>query len=115
MPFDEQLAERIRKRLGKRRGLTEKKAFGGVAFLLNGNMCCGVRGSELIVRLAPEATDAALKQPHTRLFDLSGGRPMKGWLLVENAGLARAAALGKWVATGVKYAESLPAKGREGA
>jgi len=60
--------------------------FGGIAFLLNGNMCVGVHKSELIVRLAPEATDAALAQPHTRRFDLTG-RPMKGWILVEQAGL----------------------------
>ena len=109
MAFDEQLATRIRKRLGKRPGLLEKKMFGGLAFLLHGNMCVGVHGQELIVRLDPAATDGALKQPHTRVFDL-GGRPIKGWLLVRPAGLKDAAALARWVKTGVTYASSLPAK-----
>ncbi len=109
MAFDDKLAERIRKQLGKRLGLTEKKMFGGLAFLLNGNMCCGVHGQELIVRLDPEQTDQALKQRHTRIFDLSG-RPMQGWILVQSEGLTSEAALGKWIQTGVKYASSLPAK-----
>jgi len=109
MAFDEQLAGRIRLSLGRRKGLTEKKMFGGIAFLLNGNMCCGVHRTEMIVRLAPEATDHALTDRHTRLFDLTG-RPMKGWLLVEPAGLTTDAKLGKWVAVAAKYAGSLPPK-----
>jgi len=83
--------------------------FGGIAFLLNGNMCVGVHKSELIVRLASEDTDAALAQPHTRRFDLTG-RPMTGWILVEPAGLKTAAKLSKWVQVAAKYAGSLPAK-----
>src|ERR671919_2342678 len=110
MAFDDALAARIRKQLGKRAGLAEKQMFGGLAFLLNGNMCCGVHGKEMIVRLDPAETDRALKERHTRVFDLSGGRPMKGWILVQAKGLATAAALGKWVKTGVAYAASLPAK-----
>ncbi|MBI4419871.1 MAG: TfoX/Sxy family protein [Gemmatimonadetes bacterium] len=109
MAYDEQLAERIRKRLGKRAGLVEKKMFGGIAFLLRGNMCCGVHGQEMIVRLPPEDTAKVLAQPHTRRFDLTG-RPMKGWLLVEPNGLATDAKLGKWVAVAATYAGSLPAK-----
>lgn len=109
MAFDDKLAERIRKQLGKRRGMTEKKMFGGLAFLLNGNMCCGVHGLELIVRLHPEQTDQALSQRHTRIFDLSG-RPMKGWILVQPKGLTTGAALAKWIQTGVEYASSLPAE-----
>ena len=84
--------------------------FGGLAFLLHGNLCCGVHGQEMIVRLDPADTDGALKQPHTRVFDLSGGRPMKGWILVQPAGLARADGLAKWVTTSLKYAASLPPK-----
>ncbi len=110
MAFDNKLAERIRKRLGKRAGLTEKKMFGGIAFLLNGNMCCGVHGQEMIVRLDPEETDKALSLRNTRVFDLSGGRPMKGWILVQPKGLATEDALAKWVGVAVKYASSLPAK-----
>ncbi|MCI0353682.1 MAG: TfoX/Sxy family protein [Acidobacteria bacterium] len=109
MAFDDKLAERIRKRLGKRAGLAEKKMFGGIAFLLRGNMCCGVHGQDMIVRLNPEQTDKALSEPGTRLFDLTG-RPMKGWILVEPTELATDAALGRWVGVATKYAESLPAK-----
>ncbi len=110
MAFNDELATRIRKRLGKRPGLTEKRMFGGLAFLLHGNMCCGVHGQEMIVRLDPEDTNRALKQPHTRVFDLSGGRPMKGWILVQPPGLARSDGLAKWVTTSLKYAASLPPK-----
>ena len=110
MAFDENLAARIRNQLGKKKGLTEKKMFGGVAFLLNGNMSCGVHGAEMIVRLASDDTDAALKQNHTRIFDLSGGRPMKGWILVEPQGLKTDKALAKWIETGINYAASLPPK-----
>jgi hypothetical protein len=109
MAFDEKLANRIRSSLGKRKGLTEKQMFGGIAFLFNGNMCCGVHQTELMVRLAPDETSKALAEPHTRRFDLTG-RPMKGWILVKPAGLTTDAKLGKWVAVAVKYAESLPAK-----
>ena len=109
MAFDEGLAQRIRKHLARQKGLTEKKMFGGLAFLLNGNMCCGVHQRELIVRLDPARTDSALAEPHTRVFDLSG-RPMEGWILVEPAGLADEAALKKWLGLGTKYAASLPRK-----
>lgn len=109
MAFDERLADRIRGSLGRRKGLVEKKMFGGVAFLLNGNMCVGVHKADLIVRLAPEETDAALAQAHTRRFDLTG-RPMKGWILVKQGGLKTDAQLRKWVQVAAKYAGSLPAK-----
>lgn len=109
MAFDEKLAERIRRQLGKRRGVIEKRMFGGLAFLLNGNLCCGVHGRELIVRIAPADTDRVLQQPHTHIFDFTG-RPMKGWILVRPAGLATEATLRKWIQTGMKYAGSLPAK-----
>ena len=109
MAFDETLAQRIRQRFGKRNGLTEKKMFGGIGFMLGGNMACGVHGQDMIVRVDPEETDKALSEPHTRRFDLTG-RPMKGWILVEPKGLAKDADLGKWVGVGAKYAESLPPK-----
>jgi len=109
MAFDGELADRVRKRLAGQKGLTEKKMFGGLAFLLNGNMCCGVHWHELIVRLDPAQTDSALAEPHTRIFDLSG-RPMNGWILVEPAGLAGEPALAKWLRLGTKFAASLPEK-----
>lgn len=108
MPFDEGLANRIRRSLGRRKGLVEKKMFGGVAFLLNGNMCVGVHKSDLIVRVPPEETETVLAQPHTRRFDLTG-RPMKGWILVQGPGLTEVA-LNKWVDLATTYARSLPAK-----
>jgi TfoX-like protein len=109
MAFSEDLAARIRRQLGKRAGVVEKRIFGGLAFLVNGNMACGVHGQELIVRLDPLDTDRALQQKHTHIFDLSG-RPMKGWILVRPAGLTRTDALAKWIKTGVTYAGSLPVK-----
>ena len=109
MAYDESLAERIRKQLGKSKGLVEKKMFGGLGFLLNGNMACGVSGSEMIVRLDPAKTDEALARPHTHVFDLSG-RPSKGWILVKPEGIATEAALAKWIKIGVDYAASLPPK-----
>jgi TfoX/Sxy family transcriptional regulator of competence genes len=107
--FDEQLAARVRTRLGKPAGLAEKKMFGGIAFLLHGNMCCGVHEHELIVRLDPGQTDNALAEPGTRRFDLTG-RPMKGWILVAPEALVTDAALGRWIDLSTRFAESLPAK-----
>jgi TfoX/Sxy family transcriptional regulator of competence genes len=109
MAFDEELAARIRKRLARRAGVSEKKMFGGLAFLLNGNMCCGVHKREMIVRLDPNRTAEALSQPRTRIFDLSG-RPMKGWILVELSGVADDDALAKWLRLATTYAATLPAK-----
>ena len=76
MAYDEALAEHVREALSGRGGLSERKMFGGIGFMLNGNMAVGVHGDELIVRIAPERTDEALAQPHTRVFDMTG-RPMK--------------------------------------
>jgi hypothetical protein len=109
MAFDEKLTERIRNLLGKRTGLAEKKMFGGMAFLLRGNMCCGVHGKDLIVRMDPQETEQALSEPHTRVFDLTG-RPMKGWILVGPKGLVTDKQLEYWVGGASKYAGSLPAK-----
>jgi hypothetical protein len=107
--FDAKLADRIRQRLGKRKGLTEKKMFGGVAFMLGGNMACGVHGDDMIVRVDPDETELLLGEPHTRRFDLTG-RPMKGWILVAPQGVADDAGLGKWAGIGATYAASLPPK-----
>ena len=109
MAFDEKLAERVRRHVGKRNGLSEKKMFGGLAFLLHGNMSCGIHGNELIVRIDPAKTESALAEPGARIFDMTG-RPMKGWLLVDAAGLEGETALGKWVRRGLDYAASLPKK-----
>jgi len=82
MAFSEALAERIRQGLARLKGVEEKKMFGGVGFLLNGNMLVGVWKNSLIVRLGPDSYDDALLEPHVKEFNITG-RPMKGWVLVE--------------------------------
>jgi TfoX/Sxy family transcriptional regulator of competence genes len=109
MAFDEKLAARIRAHLGKRTEVAERKMFGGITFLLQGNMCCGVHRDTLIVRVGPEEARRALAEPHTRVFDLTG-RPMKAWVLVEPKGLAAGAQLERWVDRAANYAGSLPPK-----
>jgi hypothetical protein len=109
MAYDEGLATRVRDLIGERSGVTEKKMFGGLAFLLHGNMACGVRGDDLIVRVAADASDAALAEPGTRPFDLSG-RPMNGWILVGPDGHGEDDDLRRWVGRGVAYADTLPPK-----
>jgi TfoX/Sxy family transcriptional regulator of competence genes len=107
--YDEGLATRVRDVIGDRPGVDEKKMFGGLAFLLNGNMACGVRGDDLMVRVAADAADAALREPGARLFDMTG-RPMKGWLLVAPDGHAEDDDLRRWVDRGLAHAGSLPPK-----
>lgn len=109
MPFDDALADRVRQLVSSTPGLSEKKMFGGLVFLINGNMSLGVHASELIVRIDPTETDSALARPGVRIFDLSG-KPMKGWLLVSSTALGGKKALASWVARGLAYARSLPAK-----
>jgi TfoX/Sxy family transcriptional regulator of competence genes len=111
MAYDEDFAHRIREQLADQDGVTEKAMFGGLAFLLRGNMTVGIsNGGELMVRVGPDATDDALSQPHTRLFDMTG-RPMKGWILVAPEGFKTKRQLGVWVSLGVQFASSLPPKG----
>ena len=109
MPYDTKLADAVRKHIGSMEGVVEKKMFGGLAFLVNGNMSVGIHGDELIVRIEPESTDAALTKPGVRIFDITG-RPMKGWLLVGGPGITSPSSLKKWIRRGIEYASSLPAK-----
>lgn len=109
MAYDEGLAERIRARLGVHPDIAEKRMFGGIAFLYRGNMAVGISGSDLMVRVGPEHTDAALAQPGTRVFDMTG-RPMRGWILVDSSVLAEDDVLGRWVDEGHAFAASLPPK-----
>jgi TfoX/Sxy family transcriptional regulator of competence genes len=109
MAYDAVLAERVRRLTPKGRGFAEKKMFGGVGFLLHGNMCVGVWKENLIVRVGPEAYDEALEQPHVCEFDITG-RPMKGWVMVEPAGLHRESELAEWVERAVAFVSELPAK-----
>ncbi|WP_406464898.1 TfoX/Sxy family protein [Streptomyces sp. NBC_01622] len=109
MAYDEGLAERIRERLGADPDITEKRMFGGIAFLRSGNMAVGVTGDDLMVRVGPDATDAALARPGTRIFDMTG-RPMRGWIVVAGSAVAEDEALGEWIDEGRAFAASLPPK-----
>jgi TfoX/Sxy family transcriptional regulator of competence genes len=108
MAYDDALAERVRDRVGDQLGVTEKKMFGGLAFLTHGNMTVGVRGDELIARIDPDATDAALAEPGVRPFDITG-RPMRGWILVAGKALDDAV-LDRWIERARGYVATLPAK-----
>jgi TfoX/Sxy family transcriptional regulator of competence genes len=88
---------------------TEKKMFGGVCFLVNGNMACGVYGDGLIIRVGKASYDEAMRKPHVRPFDLTH-RPMKAWVFVDPPGYADEDALKSWVAIGIDFAASLPPK-----
>jgi TfoX/Sxy family transcriptional regulator of competence genes len=110
MAYDDALAQRVRGMLKGNEGIAEKKLFGGVAFLLNGNMAVGVNKNDLIVRVEAEDHEQHVSQKHVRTFDLSGGRPMKGWLLVAPAGVKAQQDLQTWVQRGLAYAGSLPKK-----
>ena len=109
MAYDEDLAARIRDELAPVADIAEKKMFGGISFLLNGNMAVGVIGDEMCVRIGSEGFDELLAQPGARIFDFSG-RPMKGWLMVGAAGLDNETSFARWVERGVAFAGSLPAK-----
>src|SRR3954454_23329730 len=109
MAYDEELADRIRAALG-RRSATEKKMFGGLAFLIGGNMAVAASGQGgLLVRVDPTDTEALLAEPGAEEFDMGGRGPMKGWLRVRPDVLDDDT-LKAWVDRGVAYASSLPAK-----
>ena len=109
MAYNEELAQRVRDLLRKREGLTEKKMFGGIGFLLHGNMACGILKDDLIVRVGPEKYQELLKLPGTRVFDITG-RMMTGWIMVAAKGYRSAANLAAWVERGAAFALSLEPK-----
>ena len=109
MSNDLALSERIRPILTRRRGVSERKMFGGTCFMLNGNMCVGTWKESLIVRLGKNDHERTLTERHTKPADMNG-RTMKGWALVEPAGIASDKSLTMWVDRAAKDAESLPAK-----
>jgi len=111
MAYDEPLAGRVRRLLEQRRDVTEKKMFGGLSFLLDGKMCCGILREDLVVRVGREREAAALRDPHARAMDFTG-RPMPGMVYVSPAGCRSEAALRKWVQRGVDFAASVPPKPR---
>ena len=108
--YDEELADRVRVVLADEPGLTERKMFGGLAFMIGGNMACGIVQDELMLRLGAEGADAALDEPHVREMDFTG-RPMTGMVYVERAGLDDAG-LRRWVERAAAFARSLPPKAK---
>ena len=113
MPYDETLAQRVRDLLGPgdRPGesIVERKMFGGLAFMLNGNMCCGVEKENLMLRVGPARYEETLSRPHARPMDFTG-RPMKGFIYVDAQGVADSNSLQEWLTLAVDFAASLPPK-----
>ncbi|MBI3166980.1 MAG: TfoX/Sxy family protein [Chloroflexi bacterium] len=110
MAYDLKLAERIRAEL-KGVPVIEKKMFGGVGYMLNGNMACGILRGDMIVRVSSDKYEKLLKRKHVKVFTMKNGpRAMKGWLMVEPDGYKTAKQLAQWVKIGVEFAASLPLK-----
>ncbi|HEY7470261.1 MAG TPA: TfoX/Sxy family protein [Acidimicrobiia bacterium] len=109
MAYDEVLAGRVREHLAGHPAVTEKKMFGGIAFMVSGNMAVGVSGDELMVRVDPAEHETLLDQPGVRAFDLTG-RGMKGWVLVAPESTTGAEALDRWIELGLDFAGALPPK-----
>ena len=109
MAFDESLAGSIRDALAHKLNIEEKKMFGGLGFLLNGNMLVGVWKDSLIVRVGPDAYEEALLEPNVKEFDITG-RPMKGWIMVEPEGVEDDDQLKDWIERANKFVETLPGK-----
>jgi hypothetical protein len=107
--YDQRIADDIRARIGGHPGLVEKEMFGGIAFMIRGNMAVGVSGDELMVRVGADAHESAISLPGARVFDKTG-RPMRGWVLVGAEGYAADDDFDAWIDRGVTYAESLPPK-----
>jgi TfoX/Sxy family transcriptional regulator of competence genes len=109
MPYDGGLAQRLREHFADTDGVTEKKMFGGLAFLLRGHMCCGVVGDTLMARVGPDQYEAALGRPHAREMDFTG-RAMRGMVYVAPEGIESDADLDGWLTSCARFVRSLPAK-----
>src|SRR5690242_5796375 len=109
MSYDPEAAERVRRLLSGRDDVVEKKMVGGLSFLVNGNMCCGVTGTALMVRVGADGREQALREPHVRPM-LLGGRVLSGFICIEPSVYAADDALASWVRRGLDFASGLPAK-----
>ncbi len=109
MAYNEETAQRLREELETVADISERKMFGGISFLLGGNMAIGVVGEELCGRVGPDAFDEALKLPGARIMDFTG-RPMRGWVFVAPRGFADEKTLAAWVKRGTDFAGTLPPK-----
>lgn len=108
MAYDEDLAARIRSALSDRDDLSQREMFGGICFMVGGNMCCGVT-EDLMLRLGPDGAEAALEQPHVRPMDFTG-RPLKGYVYVALEAIATDAQLRAWIDRALAFVETLPPK-----
>ena len=106
MAYDEKLADRIRKILGKNKNVIDKKMFGGLSFLLKGKMVCGVLKEDLVLRISHDQYEVALKKPKVRPMDFTG-RPMKGFIYVNSNGCKSDKDLKQWVGLSLEYAKSI--------
>jgi TfoX/Sxy family transcriptional regulator of competence genes len=109
MPYDEELAERVRARVGDTAGVVELKMFGGWGVTVRGNMAVGVIQRDLIVRVGPDRYDELVAKPGARPFDFTG-RPMRGWCYVDGGALTNGRSLNAWIDRGLEFARSLPPK-----
>lgn len=107
MAYDEQLAVRIRRVIGDRADITERRMFGGLTFLHHGKMCCGIVGQDLVIRIGDEEMPSALQRPHVRPMDFTG-RPLRGFVYVGALAVATDDALGEWIAEGVAFTRREP-------
>ena len=109
MAYDEILSDRVGALLKGKRSVTRKKMFGGLCFMINGNMACGVEKNKLVVRVGPDDYEKTLKHKHVRKMDFTG-KPLKGFIYVMPEGLRRTDFLQRWVDKGIQFAQSLPKK-----
>jgi hypothetical protein len=109
MAFDETLAGRIRHNLARHKNVENKKMFGGIGFLLNGNLLVGVWKNSLVARVGSDEYEHAVLEPHVKEFDITG-KPMKGWVLVEPQGVAEDEQLNGWIQRALKFVVKLPSK-----
>ncbi len=109
MAFNEILAARIRNALSRKKGVEERKMFGSICFMLHGNLLVGVCKDSLIARLGPDEGEAALREPHVRVFDIIG-KPMRNWVLVEPEGVEDDDQLAGWIGRATKFVRTLPMK-----
>jgi len=112
MSYDHGLAERISAHINSEEGLAQQEMFGGISFLLHGNMVCGVIGEELIARVGPEAAERLLSESGVRVFDMTG-RPMRGWVMVEARLLETGPELAAWIDRALDFTRSMPPKARK--
>lgn len=112
MTYDEGLTQKVRDLLSEETGISEKRMFGGMAFLFNKKMCCGVDGNELIVRVNPAKHMEYIKLKNTREFDLSGKKSIQGWIIIKPKGLDTKSKLQKWLQTSLDFVKTMKPKSR---